>query len=98
MTAVITSLCAGVCDTQCVDVCPVDCIAGPVPLEEVRAVPKEERGEVYPGYQLYVDPDECICCMACLAVCPAGAIFMEDDVPAEYRGDIEANARFYELG
>ncbi|MGE0403761.1 MAG: indolepyruvate ferredoxin oxidoreductase subunit alpha [Kofleriaceae bacterium] len=30
MAYVITSKCAGVCDTACVKACPVDCILGPV--------------------------------------------------------------------
>ena len=30
---------------------------------------------------LVIDPDECIDCTLCVAECPAGAIFAEDDVP-----------------
>lgn len=36
MAYVITRSCEGVCDTGCVDVCPCDCIVGPVALEELR--------------------------------------------------------------
>ena len=45
--------------------------------------------------QLFIDPDECIDCGACLPVCPADAIYHEDDVPAEHRADIARNASFY---
>jgi ferredoxin len=30
---------------------------------------------------LYIDPDECIDCGACIPECPVEAIFAEDDVP-----------------
>jgi ferredoxin len=30
---------------------------------------------------LYIDPDECIDCGACVPECPVEAIFAEDDVP-----------------
>lgn len=95
MTYVITQKCAGTCDSACVDVCPVDCIVGPVPLEELRAVAPSERGTAFPGLQLFIDPDECICCSACTAECPVAAIYNEADVPAEHRGDIARNADFF---
>lgn len=40
---------------------------------------------------LYIDPDECIDCGACVSECPVGAIFPELDVPKEYEDDIERN-------
>lgn len=95
MAHVITRRCAGTCDTVCVTVCPVDCIDGPIPLATLRSTPASERGKHYPGLQLYIDPDECIDCGACLDECPAGAIHQEYDVPAEEHADIAANARFF---
>ena len=41
---------------------------------------------------LYINPEECIDCQQCVAVCPVEAIFHEDDVPNEWRGFIELNA------
>ena len=35
---------------------------------------------------LYIDPEECIDCGACLPECPVEAIFYEEDVPEPYRG------------
>ena len=42
---------------------------------------------------LYINPEDCIDCEACVAECPAEAIFYEDDVPKEFFSDIELNAR-----
>jgi ferredoxin len=70
MTHVITRLCLR--DSSCVEVCPVDCIIPGVPLRE------------WPWY--YIDPDTCIDCGACVAECPYGAIFPDDEVPAAYAG------------
>ena len=41
---------------------------------------------------LYIDPDECICCDACVSVCPVGAIFAEENVPADQQEFIALNA------
>jgi ferredoxin len=95
MAYVITKKCAGVCNSACVDVCPCDCIVGPVSIETIRAVPEAQRATAFPGVQLFIDPDECINCGACVAECPEAAIFHEDEVPAEHRDDIAANARFF---
>lgn len=40
---------------------------------------------------LYIDPDECIDCAACVAECPVEAIFSEENVPSEYQEDINRN-------
>jgi ferredoxin len=42
--------------------------------------------------RLIIHPDECIDCAACVSECPVEAIYAEDDVPAEYRQDVEFNA------
>lgn len=68
MTHIITSLCLR--DRGCIDVCPVECIV-PGPIDE--------------GWPMvYIDPDTCIDCGACIPECPFGAIFPEDEVPEEY--------------
>ena len=68
----ITDACTDACDTACVDVCPVDCIYGLHPLDELRAIPEKER--VARALRLYINPDECIGCGACEPECPIGAI------------------------
>ncbi len=97
MPHVITRQCQGTCDTACVNVCPVDCIHGPIPLERIAAVPPEARAERLSGLQLFINPDECICCGACQDECPVSAIYEEELVPARYRDDIRRNAAFFGL-
>ena len=44
------------------------------------------------GEMLYIDPDECIDCSACVPECPVEAILMEEDVPPEKQEWIKINA------
>ena len=46
--------------------------------------------------QYYINPDLCIDCAACEPVCPVNAIFFEDDVPPEWKSDIEKNRAYFE--
>jgi ferredoxin len=92
MAHVITQKCVGACDSACVDVCPCDCILGPVSVEELRQVPGPERATRFPGIQMFIDPDVCIDCGACVSECPVSAIYLDDDVPTEHRDDIARNA------
>ena len=41
---------------------------------------------------LYIDPDECIDCEACVPECPVEAIYLDENVPEEWRRYIELNA------
>jgi ferredoxin len=95
MAYVITKSCVGTCDTACVDVCPCDCILGPIPTEQLRQTPAADRAKQFPGIQMFIDPDECIDCGACVAECPVAAIYMDTDVPDDHRDDIERNASFF---
>jgi NAD-dependent dihydropyrimidine dehydrogenase PreA subunit len=95
MAHVITHKCIGTCDTACVDVCPCDCILGPVPLAELRATSPGDRARAFPGVQMFIDPDECIDCGACIAECPVEAIYADTEVPVAHRDAIAANARFF---
>jgi len=82
MTYIICEPCFNVCDTACVEVCPVDCI-----------LPDEgwEKGGDPAGHMLYIDPEECIDCGACEPECPVEAIFEEDAVPEEWNKYIKMN-------
>jgi len=42
--------------------------------------------------QLYIDPDECIDCDACVSECPVQAIFPEANVPDRWAPYIQLNA------
>lgn len=44
---------------------------------------------------LYIDPNECIDCGLCEPECPVDAIFMEDEVPAQWKDFIQKNADFF---
>ena len=41
---------------------------------------------------VYIDPDECIDCGACVPECPVEAIFPEDEVPDDQKKWTEINA------
>lgn len=41
---------------------------------------------------LYVDPEECICCGACIPECPVEAIYEQSAVPAKWTEYIQLNA------
>ena len=95
MAYVITEPCVATCDTACVKACPVDAIAGPFDPLALERLPPVEQAARKQGLQLYIDPNQCICCAACEPECPVGAIFDEDAVPARYRRYVEINAAFF---
>jgi len=68
MTHIVTRLCLR--DESCIDVCPVECM--------ILGQPEEK----WPW--LYIDPDTCIDCGACIPECPYEAIFPEEEVPVEH--------------
>lgn len=96
MTFVITEDCRGTCDTSCVEVCPVDCIHGPLSVEEIEELRAAGETAQLEDIQLYIDPFICIDCGACVPECPVEAIFDEFDLPDEHHDSIEANAKFFE--
>jgi len=53
---------------------------------------------IYEGPRmLYIHPDECVDCDACVPVCPVTAIFPEDDLPAEWKQFAKVNAEWFEI-
>ena len=82
MPFVITDPCIGTKDTACVDVCPVDCIH-----------PRKDEPEFERTSMLFIHPDECIDCGACVPACPVAAIYdSPDSTPPSQKELIEANA------
>src|SRR5699024_3661043 len=59
---------------------------------EVCPVDCIEQGED----MFFIDPDICIDCGACEAVCPVEAIYADDEVPEEESEYILLNRQFYE--
>ena len=43
-------------------------------------------------HMLFIDPDSCIDCEACITACPVGAIFHESNVPTKWHHFIAQNA------
>ena len=60
-------------------VCPVDCFYEP----------KEPSSDA--PDMLYINPDECIDCDACVPKCPWEAIYAEADLPAVFKDDTALN-------
>jgi NAD-dependent dihydropyrimidine dehydrogenase PreA subunit len=87
MPFIITDPCIETKDTACVDVCPVDCIH-----------PRKDEPEFASALTLYIHPEECIDCGACLPACPVAAIYESPDTtPSSQKDLIEAN-RIYRNG
>jgi NAD-dependent dihydropyrimidine dehydrogenase PreA subunit len=84
MPYVIAEPCIGNKDASCVDVCPVDCIH-----------PTRDEPEFETVAQLYIDPDECIDCDACVEACPFDATFPDDQLPSNWADYAERNRAFY---
>jgi NAD-dependent dihydropyrimidine dehydrogenase PreA subunit len=81
MPFVITDPCIGTKDTACVDVCPVDCIH-----------PRKDEPEFEAATMLYIHPEECIDCGACVPACPVAAIYdSHDSTPSNQKDLIPAN-------
>src|SRR5207253_7166702 len=79
MAYIITETCVDLKDKSCVDVCPVDCIIDGG---------AEDR-------MLYINPDECIDCGACVDPCPVAAIYPQDEVPPEQKKFIAWNFDYF---
>jgi ferredoxin len=82
---IICEPCIGTKDTACVDVCPVDCIH-----------PRKDEPEFETAEMLYIHPDECIDCGACVPACPVEAIFALDETPDKWKAFIPKNAEFFQ--
>ena len=84
MAYVIAEPCIGVKDTACVDACPVDVIH-----------PRPDEAEFGQTNQLYILPDNCIDCGACVPVCPVSATYKAEDLPEKWAHFAQSNADWY---
>lgn len=78
--------CIGTKDPACVDVCPCDCIH-----------PRKDEVEFSDAPHLYINPEQCIDCGACIPVCPVSAIFPIEDLPNKWNRFAEINGNWYAL-
>lgn len=96
MSYIIGNKCVSVCDAVCTKVCPVDCIHGPIQNTNNGNEVKDMSLEELQGLQLYINPDECIDCGACLPECPVSAIYPSEEW-AEKENDLESVHKNYEF-
>lgn len=85
MAHVIAEPCIGIKEATCVTVCPVDCIH-----------PTKGEANFRTEEMLHIDPETCIDCGLCVDVCPADAIFHQDNLRAEWARFTERNAAYYQ--
>lgn len=82
MAYVITDTC--IKDALCVDACPTDCIH-----------PKKDEPEFEAATQMFIDPEGCIDCGACVAVCTSNSLFPVEELPGDKAEFAEKNAKYY---
>lgn len=100
MSYIIGKPCVSTCDTACVAVCPVDCIHGPIKVDGAGAEVANMTKEELLNQQLYINPDECIDCGACIPECPVDAIYEDEEQAIERDGTdeyVHKNYKFYGL-
>jgi NAD-dependent dihydropyrimidine dehydrogenase PreA subunit len=85
MAYVIAEPCIDTKDTACVEVCPVDCIH-----------PKKDEADFATENKLYIDPETCIDCGACVPVCPVQAIFALEELPEKWTQFAKVDADWFE--
>ena len=82
MAHVITRPCCN--DASCVAVCPVNCIH-----------PTPDEPEFFTAESLYIDPETCIDCGACIDECPVEAIIPDDSLEERDEPYLQINADYY---
>ena len=95
MSYIIGKPCEATCDTACVAVCPVDCIHGPFIVDGQGK--EVDTMEIGPKDMLYINPEECIDCGACLPECPVAAIYEDEEQAIEKDGTDEYVKRNYKF-
>lgn len=83
MGYIIGKACINCVDGSCLKVCPVDCIHGPIKMDGMGLELQElkDSGDIknIPNPQLYINPEECIDCGACVPECPEDAIYSSEN-------------------
>ena len=75
----------------------MDCIHGPIDPNgrgaEISTMTKDELIDK----QLFINPDECIDCGACLPECPVEAIYADEETTIEIEGNDTSVIKNYEF-
>ena len=58
--------------------------------------PRKDEPEFATTEMLYIHPDECIDCGACVPACPVEAIFALDETPDKWKEFIPTNAEYFQ--
>ncbi len=67
---------------HCVDCKYTDCVTV-CPVDAFHSGPR----------MVYINPDTCVNCDACVPACPVEAIFSEENLPAKFQSYLELNAK-----
>ena len=94
MSYIIGKACIGCIDTGCLNVCPVDCIHGPIKNNDSGKDAANLSEEEKQGKQLYIDPTECIDCGACVPECPVDAIYSSEKQAYDLNDEISVHKNY----
>ena len=104
---VVAQPCVDVKDKACIPACPVDCIYEYDSASGKLVTPTGGEIEVSPSLteedrkllarMVVIHPETCIDCTACVDPCPTDAIFLEDDVPDQWKSFIAVNRSAFQV-
>ena len=99
MSFIITSGCISCIDAGCLSVCPMDCIHGPINTTGEGKEALNMTDEEKQGKQLYINPNDCIDCSACIPECPVDAIVSSEEIAIQMgeRQSVIDNYAFFGL-
>jgi ferredoxin len=98
MSFIIGKACISCIDASCVNVCPVDCIHGPIKTDDSATDAFNLTDEEKEGKQLYIHPEECINCGACVQECPVDAIYSSEKQAISLGDEISVHKNYEFFG
>jgi ferredoxin len=98
MSFIIGGACVDCMDTACANVCPVDCIHGPIDIDGSGSEVGKQGKDAFPGGQLYINPGTCINCGACVPECPVSAIYEDEDIAIKAGDEVSVHKNYEFFG